>query len=314
MSAFDDYYNCYPDYRGMPDDWELFWKNNIKALKKIAIDPAIEKMGNTMNSSHNAFRVKYYGVESYKLIMNFYANRLKKRSPLIIYFPDYHSKESDFKEILDEGFNLCVLQLRGEREKEIEYQNLEKEKDKPESYGFFAENLLNKDHYYMYYLYMDAVRTIDVIKLKNEFSTENIYLWGNGTGAAMALMANYANGDIGKVFLQNPSFCYLDETQNVSTSFYSKEINGYIKKNKNLKKTIKQNLSYFDALYFAKKFQTPVAFGITMNSDEKNQSGAFALFHAIAADKKMFLYNEFVKSENKISKIIGKDVIQFFKN
>lgn len=76
---------------------------------------------------------------------------------------------------------------------------------------------------------------------------------------------------------------------------------------------MKENLSYNDGLGFAGKVKKETAISVNLESETSNPHGAFALFHALQAEKEMHLFTE--DSEETIEKekkLTAQKAVQFF--
>ena len=94
------------------------------------------------------------------------------------------------------------------------------------------------------------------------------------------------------LYLENPACLNLDDTQNISDADYAREINAAAKGSKKAKQQIKENLRYFDPVYFAKRISASTAFSVNLTNKESVPHGAFALFHLLKHEKDMFLFTE----------------------
>ncbi|MDH4200902.1 MAG: acetylxylan esterase, partial [Spirochaetia bacterium] len=136
--------------------------------------------------------------------------------------------------------------------------------------------------------------------------------WGKGTGSAMAVFLQHNMERISSMILDEPAFMYLELTQNVSRSSYAEEINQYIKKNKHLKKKIKENLAYFDVIYIADKIKIPVMMFINIEKKDVAPQGGFALFHRIPENKDMVISTKTEELSREDEKKTLSESIAFF--
>jgi cephalosporin-C deacetylase len=167
-----------------------------------------------------------------------------------------------------------------------------KEDKREQSYGYFGERILEPGEYYANKIFLDAFRAIEVARLRKEIDSSRIGIIGQGVGAAQALFvaAYMERGEA--LYLENPAFLNLDETQNISDADYAREINAAAKGSKKAKQQIKENLRYFDPVYFARRISASTAFSVNLTNKEAVPHGAFALFHLLKHEKDMFLFTE----------------------
>jgi cephalosporin-C deacetylase len=164
--------------------------------------------------------------------------------------------------------------------------------EKPESPGYLIENILDRETYYIRAIYLDALRSIDMLRLMADLDCSKIGIMGKGLGAAAAIFASIYSERTAALVLDSPSFCNLTLSQNISTGEAAGEINGFISGDKSLKKKVKQNLSYFDALNFSDMITCPVMTVTGLRDTEAPAECVFGLFNHLLCDKTVEVYPE----------------------
>lgn len=311
MTNFDQYFQTSADIRSIPHHYEQFWKTAIQSLKSVPVNLKVTRKKAMLLNRYNEFELAFDGIGKYnlsgKLFMPLKSN---EKPPIIIRFPDYMEEPKFIPELYDSGYAQFILDLRGHKEALAVYKK--SEETQTASFGFFGENMLETAEYYMYKLYLDAIRSLEVIRLIKEVDKNKISLWGKGTGAAMAVFLQHNTERISSMILEEPAFMYLELTQNVSKSFYAEEINQYIKKNKNAKKKVKDNLAYFDAIYLADKIKIPVMMLINIEKKDTAPQGGFALFHRIPENKDMVISTKADEPSREDEKKTLSEAVAFF--
>ena len=97
---------------------------------------------------------------------------------------------------------------------------------------------------------------------------------------------------ISGIVLDTPSFCYLELSQNKSSADASNEINSFLLNNQSKKKTVKKNLSYFDAINFSDKVNCPILTTVGLKDILSPPECIFALFNHLKCDKTVEVYPE----------------------
>jgi len=291
MTNFDECFQTLADTSDMPPQYDKFWKESVDYLKQFPLNLKITRKKSKLFNKYNEFELQFDSVDKYQLHGSLYIPlKVNTKPPMLIRFPDYMGEETFSPELYEAGYAQMILELRGRREAVALMEQTE-EKQKL-SYGYFSENMLEPEKYYMRKLYLDAVRCHDVIRLIKEVDKNRVAVWGRGVGAAMAVFLQQNAPRISSIILDEPSFVYLELTQNVSKAAYAEEINDYIKKNRPAKKKIKENLGLFDVIYIAGKINVPVLMFINIEKRNSAPQGGFALFHRIRENKDMIIYTE----------------------
>ncbi|MDH4263340.1 MAG: acetylxylan esterase [Spirochaetia bacterium] len=311
MSDFDEYFQTSADTSTIPHRFDQFWKDSITYLKQFPLNLKISRKKSKLFNKYNEFELSFDGVDKYPLRASlFIPLKANVKPPMVIRFPDYMSEVKFSPELYEQGYAQMILELRGQREAlALLEQSEEKQK---ESFGYFSENMLDPEKYYMRKLYLDAMRCLDVIRLIKEVDKNKISIWGTGIGSAMAVFLQHNADRISSIVLDEPTFVYLELTQNVSKAAYAEEINEYIKKNKLNRKKIKENLAYFDVIYLASKINIPVLMFINIEKRSVAPQGGFAMFHRIPENKDMVIFTEIEESSVSSSSKAITETIRFF--
>ncbi|MBV6494332.1 MAG: Cephalosporin-C deacetylase [Turneriella sp.] len=299
MALFDDCFNSEANIALRPKNLEKFWKEQIQNLKKIPIEMETKKKVSRKILTEQNLTIEFQSIDKYHMQAQLFVPRkLSGKSPLVLIFPDYAKEAVIYKGLMNAGIAQMIVRMRGHEaprpieEKKDLINATQKTEKHSSAYGYFAERLLEIENYYAGKIFLDAYRALEVARLRREVDTSRIGIIGQGVGAAQALFASafMERGDA--LYLENPAFLNLDETQNMSDADYAREINTGARGSKKVKQQIKENLRYFDPVYFAEKIKTDCAFSINLHNKESSPHGAFALFHLLQCEKDMFLFTE----------------------
>ena len=311
MTNFDEFFQTSADTSAIPHHYDQFWKNSINNLKQFPLNLKITQRKNKLFNKYNEFDLAFDGVDKYPLGASLYIPlKGNVQPPLIIRFPDYMQEENFSPELYEQGYAQLILELRGHREAiALAAQGEENQKT---SYGYFSENLMDTGKYYMQKLFLDSVRCFDAVRLIKEVDKNRVSVWGKGIGAAMAVFLQHQFPRISSIILEELTFVYLELTQNVSKAAYAEEINDYIKKNRIMKKKIKENLAYFDVIFLASKINIPLLMFINIENRNVAPQGGFALFHRVPENKDMVIFTDKPEiSEASVQRVIP-EAIRFF--
>ncbi|HPY03842.1 MAG TPA: acetylxylan esterase [Spirochaetota bacterium] len=287
-ALFDKYFLNLPQFDRL-GDFDSFWDKSIDELKTIPLE------GHTKPSKKHIKDFDCFDISFKSIFKATIEGRLCIPSgstdsfPIII-FHDYNSKDfyNNFK--IDTAFSYLFITLRN-------HQHIEKHDpaEKPQTKGeiltpnFLAENIHDKSRYYLKGLYLDALRSIDFLRLNRKINCSSIAVIGRGLGSACALFAAAYSKRIKIISIDAPALCYLSFSQNHSKSDISTEINRGIASQKD-KTAVKKNLTYFDSLNFADKISVPIQMIVGLKDTQNPAQAAFALFNHIIAEKTAEVY------------------------
>jgi len=293
MALFDDCYASEADLSKKPKDLDKFWATQIARLKKIPLDVQTKKRVSRKIFTEQNLVIDFQSIDKYHMHGEFIAPRkLTGKPPLVVIFPDYGKEAVAYKGLMNAGIAQFVVRLRGHEAPKPLAAASEKKTEREESYGYFGERILEPAEYYANKIFLDSYRALEVARLRREIDTSRIGIIGQGLGGAQALFAAAFMQRGEAIYLENPSFLNLDHTQNIADADYAREINNAARGSKKVKAQIKENLRYFDPIFFADKISASTAFSINLTNKQAVPHGGFALFHLLKHEKDMFLFTE----------------------
>ncbi|MCP4137749.1 MAG: hypothetical protein GY754_42690 [bacterium] len=280
---FDKYFLQLPPF-DREDNFDSFWLKSIAELKKIPIEPVLNKNRKKTSSKFVVFNVSFRGFMKSQVTGELLVPKKQKKPKVIIDIHDYNSRSGYSQQILNETTAYLFLTLRG-------HDILPKEEDiEAGSPGYLIENIYDLDTYYAKAVFLDVLRAIDMLRLVQELNCGSIGVIGKGFGAAAAIFAASFSDRITALVLDTPSFCHLSVSQNISTSDAANEINEFIAAKRGKKKQIKTNLSYFDALNFGDKIRIPVLATVGFKDTLAPPECIFGLFNNLLCEKILEVY------------------------
>lgn len=280
LTGFDKYFLNLPPF-DRKDDFHDFWNAAIAQARRIPVDPAITKNSRKSSNRFTVYDISYSGFMKTAVTGELLIPRTARGPRVIVHIPDYNTTPSWPQQSLDDSVAYLFTVLRG-------HANLIKPSpgaEEQSSPGYMIENILDRDTYYVKAVYLDILRSLDMLRLIKEVNCASIGLYGKGFGAAAAVFAAAHYDRVGALVLDTPSFCYLALSQNLSTSDAAREINEFIASSKGKKKVVKDNLTYFDALNFADAITCPVRATVGFKDTVSPPECVFSLFNHILSEK-----------------------------
>ncbi|MCL2026194.1 MAG: acetylxylan esterase [Leptospirales bacterium] len=267
-------------------DFSAFWDKAIAETKKIPLELSARK--NKKSSEHFSYTsISFRSFMKTQITGDLLIPKQQSNVPVVIVIHDYNRRTEINEELLDNSLAYFFIVMRGHS---IVNESIDHEEKDNQSPGYLIENILDKETYYIKAVYLDVLRSIDALRLMAKLDCSNIGIIGKGLGAATALFAAVTSKRVAALVLDTPSFCYLSLSQNKSENDAAKEINDYISKSKAMKKKIKLNLSYFDALNFSDIQTCPVLTTVGFKDVMAPPECVFALFNHLACEKTLVIY------------------------
>ncbi|MFH0975475.1 MAG: acetylxylan esterase [Spirochaetota bacterium] len=292
INDFDRFFLNLPPF-DRESDFYSFWDKAFVDLKRIPIEPAIEKKTGQTSSKFDIYNTVFNGAGKYKVKGELYVPKNIDNPKIIILIHDYNQPFQPNEEIIDPELAFFFVQLRGhELLFSKDQNNTSTSKEEKKLPGFLTENILELNNYYIKNIYLDAFRSVDFLRLLKKADCSGIGIIGKGLGAAAAVFAAGSSERIISLVLDTPSFCYLELSQNISKSDATNEINSFLSGNRSRKKEVKKHLSYFDAINHSDKINIPVLAAVGLKDTLSPPECVFALFNHFQCEKTMEVYPE----------------------
>lgn len=284
INDFDNYFSQFPPF-DREKDFEAFWDRSIRELRDVSMEASVVQNKKKLKAGFKYFDVGFKGFNKSRATGRLLVPEKADKPRVILVFHDYFRENPFLKYELDPSVAYFFLTLKGHDM--LKFDETGEERTTP---GFMADNILDIENYYVRELYLDAYRSIDMLRLRNFLDCSSVGVIGKGFGAAMAVFASCFSGRVKALFLDTPSFAYLPVSQNVSKSDAAAEINGFIEKHRTQNRQVKKNLTYFDALNFSDKITCPCMVTVGFKDTLAPPECVFALFNHMLCDKTMEIY------------------------
>ncbi len=284
ITDFDTYFSQFPSL-DREKDFEAFWDNSIRQLRDIPIDAAIEQGKKIPRPGFIGYSVSFKGLNRSKTTGRLLVPEKVLKPRMILLFHDYFRKSPYLTFDLDPAVGYFFLNLKGHEM--LKFEPTEEERKTP---GYMIDNILDINSYYVREIFLDAYRSIDMLRLRSFIDMSSIGIIGKGLGAALALFAASRSGRVKALYLDTPSFIHLPLSQNLSKSDAANEINGFIEQHRTKSKQVKKNLTYFDALNFSDMITCPTLVNVGFKDPFSPPQCVFGLFNRLRCDKTMEAY------------------------
>ncbi len=281
---FDSYFSQLPPF-DREKDFHAFWDRSIRELRDVPMETAVEPNKRRLKQRFKHFDVGFKGANKSRTSGILLVPEKMERPRVIIFFHDYFRPNHFLDFELDPSVAYFFLGLKGH-----DILSFEEDGEERATPGYMTDNILDIESYYVREVYLDAYRSIDMLRLRTFLDCSSIGVMGKGFGAAMALFAAAYSGRVKALFLDTPSFIYLPVGQNISKNDAAMEINGYIERHRAKSRQVKKNLTYFDALNFADAVTCPTTVTAGFKDAFSPPRCIFALFNHMLCDKTMEVY------------------------
>lgn len=290
ISQLDKFYNNFPSL-SREAGFDNFWKTGINQIRNISMQPEITKNKRKSSARFTVYDVIFKGFEKVSVYGQLYIPiNISKPRPIIL-LHDYNKEMLYNKYGLLEDYAYFFLKLRGHNIINFSQKDVQQNQSNiPETPEYLTENILYPDKYYLKGMFLDVYRSIDFLRLQKQINCDNITIIAKGISASAALFTAAYNKRVKNLYLDSPGFIDLENFHNLSKSDATKEIHNYISSNRKIKSIIKKNLTYFDGVNFADKFDGNLLFSTGLKDTVSPPKCVLGLFHKLNCDKTIEIY------------------------
>ncbi len=288
-SSFDECFQTFPRLRS-PKNLTDVWKSALAELKKTPVDPRQKLMLKKSLGWETMMDVNYLSFGNQRVRGVLSVPRKRGKVPAVISFHDYHSRPETVKGFADHGIAHLAVELREHEQMEEQPRvTAEGQPAGPPPY-FHKYGLTNLEKSYPYACFLDAIRSIDFIRLHKGVDPSRIGVLGHGFGAAMAIFASVQRDDVRALALERPGLIWMEGYLQESNSDAANEIRAMMGRSTHTKNKIKKALDYLDMLNWAEIIDKPVLVAAGLKDELNTPRSAFAFFNHMKTDKSMELF------------------------
>lgn len=301
MAFFDFSLEDLYKYKGSseePKDFDKFWletckENNHNAEAEYTLVGSYLKLFDVWDLSFNGFNK--HKINGWYIAPK-YASEQNKKLPCIICYPGYGGgRDFPHKHLLfpSAGYSVFIMEVRGQG---AEGGNGATTPDPvgstPHADGFLTMGILDKKEYYYRRVFIDALKSIEAAKMHK--LTDKIIIngtsQGGGIGLAAGGLAAMNNVDIEALMIDVPFLCDYKRASVITDTLPYNEIVRFCKTNRTKEEKAFETLSYFDAVFFAKRIKRKALFSVGLMDTLCPPSTVFAAYNNYAGEKSINVY------------------------
>jgi len=130
--------------------------------------------------------------------------------------------------------------------------------------GLMTCGILDKHEFYMKNIYLDAIRTMDVIASLPEVDPDRIFTYGGSQGGALSIVASALSGKSYKCYTAVTSYCCLTQRTEAGSGVFE-STHQFLRKYPVHTDKALETLSYFDINNMVSLLKTPAVFALALS-------------------------------------------------
>ncbi len=277
-------------YTVMPSDFDKFWKQSLKQLAKIDMNPEITPMPQYSTKDVDVSLVKITVGKNGRSMFGYLAKpKDGKKHPVLFQPPGAGSqKVKPYTYYAERGFVVVTSEIHGldPRVPDAEYQALREKV----AGNYNMRGIETKESFYYRDVYLGCSRWIDFLCSLPEFDGKNVCVTGGSQGGALTIVTAALNP---KVTCIAPFYPALNDL----TGFLHQRAGGWPKYFSTEHKTgqfsaeqIKkatETLAYYDVVNFARRITVPGFYSLGYNDPTCSPTSVYGMYNEVKAPKEI---------------------------
>lgn len=275
----------------LPKDFSAFWKDELKALENVALDPKMEHVATLSSELVDVYHINYAvdqtGSRFYGVLTIPKSNDSNKRYPAVVIYPGAgvrpyvaHTRFAEAGIVtLQVGIHGIPINLEP-----LAYTALAK--GALHDYPYF--NVQSKELYYFNRVIKGSVRALDFLQTIDQVDSERIMVSGSSQGGALSLITTGLDGRVKAVAAYCPALCQTN-------GFVFEKASGWprpaMQKSENeiYLANWTNIMPYYDVVNFVRDIQVPVFMTWGLIDDVTPATTIFAAYNSISSMKRNYL-------------------------
>ena len=269
------------------------WQKALLQLKKIPVDPKQRLVISRSLGWESQSEVNFQSAGRYRINGILSIPRTRGKVPAVISFHDYREDMEPDRAFGQAGLAHLSIQLRGHADSAETPATPVGAPTEPVAPRLLEQAGLDPlDESYPFLCFLDALRSVDFLRLQKSIDHRRLGLLGKGFGAAMAVFtAAVMKESILAMALERPGFLWLPQWLEDGQSDMVAEVRSLMgTTNNRLRGRIRKNLELMDPLNWSELLKPPVMASIGLEDEENPPRPAFGFFNHLKAEKFMEIY------------------------
>lgn len=267
----------------LPSDFVEFWKENLKALSDISLDPVMTPMPERSTHMTDVYHVSFNNIEG-RIYGILSIPRKSGKYPAILHVPGAGIRPYMGANINE---NVIALQVGIHGVPVNAYQSsIYQDLASGPLNGYMRFNLDDKDEYYFKRVYLGMVRAVDMIYSLPQFDGESLGIMGGSQGGALSIVTAGLDQRIKFLVSYYPALSDL-------TGYLHGRAGGWPHLFKDQFTNQKEKIEtskYFDVVNFAKQVTVPGYYSTGFNDNVCPPTSIYSAYNSVPAKKQMALY------------------------
>jgi len=269
------------------EDFEAFWLQGVAQLRTVPLQVKRKKLTTPYDKTVTTWEISYNTHDDTWIDAWFsYPAGATEKLPCVVYFHGGSLQKELHLDIVATGVSCFAMDVRGQGGTSIDravYHSGDL------NGGLMTRGVLDKEDFYMRNIYLDAVRSMDVVASLPEVDPERIVTYGGSQGGGLSVVASALSGHSKKCYTYVTSYCCLKQRTELGSRIFG-STNGFLKKYPEHTDRVFDVLTYFDINNMVSLLNVPTVFALGLADDVCLPHFVYSAYHHTPCEKSMHIY------------------------
>lgn len=270
-----------------PEDFEAFWLAETEKLRRIPLQITRKRLVTPYDRTFYTDLITF-NTHDNTVVEALFSCPANAKAPLpcVANFHGGSGSKKIMPDILATGvccFSIDVRSQGGTTIDKAEYHSGDR------MGGLMTCGILDRNEFYMKNIYLDAVRTMDVIASLPEVDKDQIFTYGGSQGGALSIVASALSGKSRKCYTAITSYCCLKERTEAGSGVFD-STHQFLRKYPAHTDQAMQTLSYFDINNMVSLLKTPTDFCLALADPICVPRFVYSAYNHAACPKTLYMY------------------------
>ena len=250
-------------------DFDAFWTTQKNTLATIPVDPQVTLL--STNATSSSYRVNLASIEGKRVYGFITIPNGDGPFPAMLTLPPFGNGASIVQKeniVAEDGGVIHMTISIHDYEPDVVATN-----------AYQPNDINDRESIYNRYAILAGIRAIDYLHTRSDFDGNNVGLMGVSQGAGLATMVAGIDNRVNLLIASNPI-----STENLGIKYGKASGFPYYLSNNSTPQQ-EQNVKYFEAISFAKRYKGPVWYNLSYKDLVTPASGSFAAFNQFTGMK-----------------------------
>lgn len=264
-----------------PEDFDAFWDDLLARSAEIPLNATMELVPLWCTPEVEVYDVHYDSIDGVRIAGWYCLPHIRpEKLPVMVHMPGYKSDPSIPTSSAREGYASFGAAPRGKVRSNQQFN--------PGYPGLLTHNIVDRNTYSYRGFYIDAIRIIDFLLVRDEVDAERIGVRGGSQGGGLTIVTAALRPEIRAAAAGAPYLCGFMDAIALTHTYPYQEIRDYLRLYPDREQAVRETVAYFDGVNFGPRITCPIMVYIGLQDNVCPPETGYAAYNTISSEDKHF--------------------------